>query len=88
MGHVISQVAVRSHDDKVAALPRMPMPADIKQLRSLLNGLSYYRKPLPNMTRHIRPTTTLLKPQYETSFALYLRNSQPHRPLAFLIGTQ
>ena len=39
----------------------MPMPTDIKQLRSLLGGLSYYRKFLPNMARHIRPITTLLK---------------------------
>ena len=41
LGHVISQDGVRPHDDKVAALPRMPTPADIKQLRSLRGGLSY-----------------------------------------------
>ena len=39
----------------------MPMPTDIKQLRSLLGGLSYYRKFLPNMAHHIRPITALLK---------------------------
>ena len=39
----------------------MPMPTDIKQLRSLLGGLSYYRKFLPNMAYHIRPVTALLK---------------------------
>ena len=37
------------------------MPRDIKQLRSLLGGLSYYRKLLPNMARCIRPITALLK---------------------------
>ena len=37
------------------------MPTDIKQLRSLLDGLSYHRKFLPNMARHIRPITALLK---------------------------
>ena len=47
----------------VAALPRMTMHADIKQLRSLLDDLRYYLKPLPNTTRSIRPSTTLLKPQ-------------------------
>ena len=41
----------------------MPMPADIKQLRSLLDGLSYYLKPLPNIARRIGSITTLLKPQ-------------------------
>ena len=39
----------------------MPMPTDIKQLRSLLGGLSYYRKFLPNMAYHIRPVTAVLK---------------------------
>ena len=61
--HVISQDGVRPHYDEGAVLPRMPMPVNIKQLRSLLDGHSYYLKPLPNMARRIRPTTTLLKPQ-------------------------
>ena len=60
-GHVNSADGVRPNDDRVAALTRMPMPTDIKQLRSLLGGLSYYRKFLPNMAHHIRPTTALLK---------------------------
>ena len=61
LGHIISKDGVRPNDDRVAALTRMPMPSDIKQLRSLLGGLSYYRKFLPNMARLIRPITTLLK---------------------------
>ena len=60
-GHVISADGVRPNDDRVAALTRMPMPTDIKQLHSLLGGLSYYRKFLPNMARRIRPITALLK---------------------------
>ena len=61
LGHVISAYGVRPNDDRVAALTRMPMPTDIKQLRSLLGGLSYYRKFEPNMAHHIRPVTALLK---------------------------
>ena len=61
LGHVISADGVRPNDDRVAALTRIPMPTDIKQLRSLLGGLSYYRKFLPNMAHHIRPITALLK---------------------------
>ena len=60
LGHVISADGVRPNDDRVAALTRMSMPTDIKQLRSLLGGLSYYRKFLPNMAHHIRPITALL----------------------------
>ena len=61
LGLVISADGVRPNDDRVAALTRMPMPTDIKQLRSLLGGLNYYRKFLPNMAHHIRSVTALLK---------------------------
>ena len=61
LGHVISQDGVRPNDDKIAALAQMPMARDIKQLRSLLGGLSYYRKFLPNMARLVRSITSLLK---------------------------
>ena len=68
LGHVISQDGVRPNDDKIAALARMPMPRDIKQLRSLLGGLSYYRKFLPNMAKRVRPITALLKNGVTFSF--------------------
>ena len=61
LGHVISSDGVRPNDDRVTALTRMPMTTDIKQLRSLLGGLSYDRKFLPNMACRIRPITALLK---------------------------
>ena len=61
LGHIISKDGVRPNDDRVAALTRMFMPTDIKQLRSLLGGLSHYRKFLPNMACLIRPITALLK---------------------------
>ena len=67
LGHVISQDGVRPND-KIAALARMPMPRDIKQLRSLLGGLSYYRKFLPNMAKRVRPITALLKKGATCSF--------------------
>ena len=61
LGHIISADGVRPNDDRIAALTRMPMPTDIKQLRSLLGGLNYYRKFLPNMACRIRPITALFK---------------------------
>ena len=61
LGHVILADGVRPNDARVAALARMPMPTGIKQLRSLLGGLSYYRKFLPNMAYHIRPVTAPLE---------------------------
>ena len=61
LGHIISADGVRPNDDRVAALTRMPMSTDIKQLRSILGGLSYYCKFLPNMACRIRPISALLK---------------------------
>ena len=61
LGHVILADGVPPNDARVAALARMPMPTDIKQLRSLLGGFSYYHKFLPNMAHHIRQLTALLK---------------------------
>ena len=69
LGHVILADGVRPNDARVAALARMPMPTDIKQLRSLLGGLSYYRKFLPNTAYHIRPVTALLKKDAAFEFA-------------------
>ena len=46
----------------------MPMPRDIKQLRSLLGGLSYYRKFLPNMAKRVRSITALLQKGVTFSF--------------------
>ena len=81
LGHVISTDGVRPNDDRVAALTRMPMPTDIKQLHSLLGGLSYYRKFLPNMAHYIRPIKAFLKKG--AAFDFHLRNggyrSRPSR---------
>lgn len=46
----------------------MPTPRDVKQLRPLRGGLSYYRKFLPNVAKRIRPLTTLLKKQVKFLF--------------------
>ena len=75
LGHIISQDGVRFNDDKIAALTRMPMPRDIKQLRSLLGCLSYYRKFLPNMAKRVRPITALLKKGVTFGFTLSMEET-------------
>ena len=60
LGHSISPAGARPNAENVSALTLMPMPRDLKQLRSLLGGLSYYRKFLPDMSKRTRPITTLL----------------------------
>ena len=64
-----------------------PLPRDIKQLRSLLGGLSYYRKFLPNMAKRVKSITSLLKrepcstsrPLWRRPFAPLSQNSQHHQ---------
>ena len=68
LGHVTSHDGVRPNKDKIAALTRMPMPTDIKQFRSSLGGLSYYREFLPNLAKRVRPITALLKNGVTFSF--------------------
>ena len=59
--HTISPAGIRPNASKVAALTRMPIPSDPKQLRSLLGGLSYYSNILADMAKMIRSITSLLK---------------------------
>ena len=44
------------------------MPANVKQLRSLLGGLSYYRKFLPNLAKKVRSLSSLLKKEVRFVF--------------------
>ena len=53
----------------------MPMPTDIEQLRSLLSSFRYYRKFLPNMGRHIRPITAVLKKGVAFDFTSAMENT-------------
>lgn len=50
----MSRDGIYSNDNGVAALSRVPMSTDIRQLR-------YYRKFPPNMVHRIRSITTFLK---------------------------
>lgn len=75
LGHLISKDGVRPNDDRIADLSRMPMPSDIKQLRSLLGRLSYDRKFLPDMAHLIRPITALLKKRATFEFTSTTKNT-------------
>ena len=44
LGHCTSPAGVRRKAEKVSDLTLMPMPGDLKQLRSLMGDLSYYRR--------------------------------------------
>ncbi|CAB1109884.1 unnamed protein product [Ectocarpus sp. CCAP 1310/34] len=61
LGHTISPAGVSPDGVQVRALTHMPPPPNVKQLRSLLGGLSYYRIFLKNLATKMRPLNSLLK---------------------------
>ena len=61
LGHSISPAGVRPNADKIYALTKMPMPRDLKQVRALLGGVRYYSKFLRDLSKRIRPITSLLR---------------------------
>lgn len=61
LGHTISSKGVLPNARKIAALAGMPMPKNVKQLRSRMGGLSYYRRFLTDMAKRVQPITHLLK---------------------------
>ena len=68
LGHMIPPRGVKPDANKVDALRKLPMPNKVPELRSLLGGLSYYRKFLPNLSRRLQPITRLLKKDLPFSF--------------------
>ena len=46
----------------------MPMPRDLKQVRALLGGVGYYRKFLRDLSKRIRPITSLLRKGVKFAF--------------------
>ncbi|CAB1117548.1 unnamed protein product [Ectocarpus sp. CCAP 1310/34] len=61
LGHTISPAVVSPDGVKVRALTHMLPPTNVKQLRSLLGGLSYYRMFLKNLATKVRPLNSILK---------------------------
>ena len=60
-GHSISPACLRPNVDNISALTKEPMPRDLKQVRALLGGVRYYSKFLRDLSKRIRPITSLLR---------------------------
>lgn len=61
LGHAISPAGIRPKADNVAASTNMPMSVNIKQLRSMLENLTYWRTFLPKLATPLPPITGILK---------------------------
>ena len=59
LGHTISPAGIQPSANEFSALTRMPMPLDLKQLRSRLDA---YRRKFPaEMGKRMRPITSILR---------------------------
>ena len=61
LGHSISPAGLCPNAEKVSALINMPMPTDVKQIRTLMGGINYYRNFLPKLSKRLRPINPLLR---------------------------
>ena len=61
LGHQVGCDGISPEEAKVAAIMDMPPPKDVKELRSQLGLLSYYRHFIPNMSAVAEPLRKLVK---------------------------
>ena len=61
LGYSISPAGARPNAGKNSALTKMPMPRDLQKARALLGGVGFYRKFRRDVSKLIRPITSLLR---------------------------
>ena len=61
MGHIISEKGMFTDPQKVEAITKLPMPANIKDVGRVLGMVQYLSRYIPNMTDIVQPLQNLLK---------------------------
>jgi hypothetical protein len=61
LGHVISVEGVATDPDKIEAVVSWPAPTSVKELRSFLRFVEFYRHFVKHYAIISKPLTTLLK---------------------------
>ena len=61
LGHVISKDGIAPNPDKVRAVQKIPPPKTVKQVRSILGLIGYYRGYIPHYAEIARPLTLLTR---------------------------
>ncbi|KAN0023193.1 hypothetical protein ACTFIU_011356 [Dictyostelium citrinum] len=61
LGHIVSQEGIRVRDSKVEAILSIEYPKTIKEVRSLLGAINFYRKFIPNYSDLTFSLTELTK---------------------------
>ena len=61
MGHILSEEGVRTDPEKIQAIQTIPVPQNVKELRSFLGLANYYRKFIANYADIAESLTALTK---------------------------
>ena len=69
LGHSISPVGLGPNAEKASASVYMPMPKDLKQVRTLMGSINYYHHNLPDLSTTLRLINSLLRKGVNFLFA-------------------
>jgi hypothetical protein len=61
MGHILLEAGVRPNPGKIEATRKMPVPRDVKEPRSFLGMLNYYRRFIKDFAELAKPLTAFTK---------------------------
>jgi hypothetical protein len=61
LGLIIDALGLHASTEKVEAVLKAPRPLNVKQLRSFLGMMNYYRKFIPSLATILKPLTSLLQ---------------------------
>ncbi|CAG9134488.1 unnamed protein product [Plutella xylostella] len=61
LGHIITDKGVSPNPEKVKAVTEFPKPTNVKQIKSFLGLVGYYRRFIENFSKLTKPLTALLK---------------------------
>ena len=68
LGHCISQQGVSPDPTKLTAVTEIPLPSNIKEVRTFLGLTGYYRRFIPNYATVAQPLTKLTSKEYCNNF--------------------
>ena len=60
LGHVITPDGITPNPIKIEAIQKYPIPKTVKEIKSYLGLVGYYRKCIPNFAKLTQPTTKCL----------------------------
>lgn len=60
LGHIVSQDGVETDPEKISALKDLSVPTSLKELRSFLGFVGYYRRFVPGFAQIAKPLNDLL----------------------------